>query len=40
MHKIPDELLARLLLPEIKVLTALYPPKEDQSLIGNIIIII
>ncbi|XP_046823310.1 ATP-dependent DNA helicase Q4 [Vespa crabro] len=35
VHKIPDELLAKLLLPEIKVLTALYPPKEDQSLINT-----
>lgn len=37
MHKIPEELLAKLVLPEIKVLTALYPTKEDQSLIGNIV---
>ncbi|KAF7394636.1 hypothetical protein HZH66_007810 [Vespula vulgaris] len=35
MHKIPEELLAKLVLPEIKVLTALYPTKEDQSLIDT-----
>ncbi|KAK2586565.1 hypothetical protein KPH14_011449 [Odynerus spinipes] len=32
-HKIPDELLARLVLPEFKGLSPLYMPKEDQSLI-------
>ncbi|KAI4486376.1 hypothetical protein M0802_012301 [Mischocyttarus mexicanus] len=35
VHKIPDELLAKLFLPEIKVLTALYPLKEDRSLIDT-----
>ncbi|XP_014611463.1 PREDICTED: ATP-dependent DNA helicase Q4 [Polistes canadensis] len=35
VHKIPDELIAKLCLPEIKVLTALYPLKEDGSLIDT-----
>ncbi|XP_015182486.1 PREDICTED: ATP-dependent DNA helicase Q4 [Polistes dominula] len=35
VHKIPDELIAKLCLPEIKVLSALYPLKEDGSLIDT-----
>lgn len=32
-HKIPDELIARLALPEFKTLTPLYMARDDQSLI-------